>query len=246
VAGEEQPPAVSPNESDVGALEETVAGLISDYEALSERIGRILHDEIGQVLSGVGLQLEAMRLEFQQQPEIAERTAELQSLLEQAMSRVRGISNELNPSVVERAGLHFALEGLAARYQAQFGCAVRQQMDPNIRLPRPVAIAFYRVAEYAFAHAVRRSRTTRIDVKLKSSRDASVLEIKDDGDAGAPGSGGPPEARVELLKLHYHARRAGIGVTVESSIGKGTIVRTSYRNIGAGAQNSGSSPVDSR
>ena len=215
------------------SLEDTVAALVADTEAQRERIGRLLHDDIGQVLSGVGLQLEALRLDLKGQPELAECAGKIQGMLEHAMSQVRELSSELNPSVVERAGLQFALERLAERYRNQIPGSVRVHFPPGLRVPRPIAKAFYRVAEYAFQYAVVRASATQVEVRMKVSRELTALEVRFDGVDEVPEAAANNELRLELLKLHYHARQAGISIIVESGDEKGTIVRTSYHHSGA-------------
>lgn len=195
-----------------------------------ERIGRDLHDNIGQILSGVGLQLEALRLDFEQTPGLSERLTDLQSMLERAMKQARDLSTELNPSVVERAGLHYGLEGLIDRYRPVFPGPLRLRFDPAIHLPREIAKAFYRVAEYTIEHASRRGRATQIEIQVKSARGVPTMEIRHDGIAPPPDAAAQPGDRVELLMLHYHAQRAGVPVSIESSAEKGTIVKTSYTN----------------
>lgn len=190
----------------------------------------MLHDDIGQVLSGVGLQLEALRLDLKDQPQLASCAAALQGSLEQAMSRVRELSNELNPSVVERAGLQFSMERLAERYRGMGQASVRLHFDPAVRLPRAIAAAFYRVAEYAFEHALRRAHASQVEVHVKPAREATILEVRYNGASAEAAL--EAASRVELLKLQYHARRAGISIKVEFSPEKGTIVRTSYNHSG--------------
>jgi len=66
-------------------------------KAVLARVARLLHDDVSQVLSAVGLQLDAMRMDFREQtPGIDERAAEIQCMLEQAIEQLRDISNELN------------------------------------------------------------------------------------------------------------------------------------------------------
>ena len=69
------------------------------------RISRILHDQVGQVMSAVGLQLELLRMDFEHSvPEIAARTGEIQQLLERALVHVRTLVSELNPAPLKGAG----------------------------------------------------------------------------------------------------------------------------------------------
>src|SRR5579864_5517769 len=96
------------------ALAQMLFAAIHEHDAALAGVARLLHDDVSQVLSAVGLQLDAMRMDFRNEaPGIEERAAEIQNMLEQVIDQLRDISNELNPSVVERAGLQFALDRLA-------------------------------------------------------------------------------------------------------------------------------------
>jgi len=198
--------------------------LISEHEESAERIGQMLHDDVGQILGGVGLQLEGLRLDCKDHPEIAARLIELQGALEEAMSKVRSLSSELHPSTVARAGLRFAMEQLAGRNFSP--ASITLQFDSRVRLPRDIAKAFYRVAEYAVEHAVRHAHATLVEIQVKQSPPGAVIEVRYDDSAGMPA---PKNLdRIELLMLHHHAARAGIPVTVEWAPGQGTIVLATY------------------
>ena len=86
---------------------------LNNREQQEKRISSLLHDDMGQILSAAGLQLDVLRMDIEKEaPDIARRISENQKLLEQAVESVRKLSQELNPAVVERAGLEVALERL--------------------------------------------------------------------------------------------------------------------------------------
>src|SRR6185295_4709125 len=97
-------------------LTRMLVSTINARELESDRVSRTLHDEVGQVLSAVGLQLDVLRLDFQERlPEIGLRTMEMQKMLEQGISEVRALSYDRNPAVVERVGLQNAFDRLIGR-----------------------------------------------------------------------------------------------------------------------------------
>src|SRR5215212_1530866 len=117
-------------------LTRMLVSTITAREVDSDRVSGTLHEEVGQVLSAVGLQLDVLRLDFQEQvPEIAPRTMEIQKMLEQAMSEVRALSYDLNPAMVERVGLHNALDRLVGRVRTRFSGGIRFLFDSSIRVP---------------------------------------------------------------------------------------------------------------
>ncbi|MCE5309909.1 MAG: histidine kinase [Acidobacteriales bacterium] len=197
---------------------------------MRNRTSHVLHDEVSQVLSAVGLQLDVLRMDFaESHPEVAERTAEIQQLLEKAIDEVRNLSRNLDPSMVERAGLHSALNRLVGRVRDSTGVSVRLLTDPAARVAGEPADALYRIAEQALDNAVRHSGGAPVEILLRPSREGVVLEIRDLGigfdvdqaRSSCPGLG--------LILMEYQAMRAGLDLSVASAPGKGTIVKAVFR-----------------
>src|SRR5258708_3708452 len=204
-------------------LDHLLLGFITERESDYSRISRFLHDEVGQVLSAVGLQLDALRLDFSSRaPELEQRTVEIQQMLEPVIGRLRDMSNELNPSVVQRVGLQFALGRLAVRLQDGFAGTVRLQLDPAVRIPSPQAEALYRATEAAAELAVAAPHCTHLDIQLKHLRSDCALEIR----ANAPVEM-KTESRLPVLLMNYYAGRNGISLTVNRSGERDTIIRFS-------------------
>ncbi len=132
------------------ALAQMLFAAMNEHEAVLARVSRLLHDDVSQILSAVGLQLDAMRMDFREQaPGVDSRAAEIQELLEQAIEQLRDISNELNPSIVERAGLQFALDRLVGKPAPNFSGTLRLHFDASLRVPTILAKAFYKITECA-------------------------------------------------------------------------------------------------
>ena len=215
---------------------EMLFAAIDEREVALARVSRLLHDDVSQVLSAVGLQLDAMRMDLRHvAPEVDSRTAEIQHLLEQAIGQLRDISNELNPSIVERAGLHYAVERLAGKATKNFSGTVRLHSDAAIHVPTPLAKAFYKIAEWALERARSRQSST-IDVHLKKSRGNFVLEVIDDGPAESQGADTQCLAR---LLIDYYASQSNIEFAVKALAGKGNLVRASHPITGESVARNG-------
>src|SRR5438876_9898904 len=92
-----------------------LAALDQQREGLG-KLARLLHDDVAQMLSAVGLQLDILRMDLEETvPGIANRTVEIQELLDRVVKRVRDLSYELSRGIVERAGLQLALDVLVVR-----------------------------------------------------------------------------------------------------------------------------------
>lgn len=202
---------------------ELVVGLITERESEYARISHFLHDEVGQVLSAVGLQLDALRHDFgAAAPELDERTGEIQQLLETIIGRIRDLSYELNPSVVQRTGLQFALERLTSRFRDLFTGGIRLQLDPSVRVPADRAEAMYRGAEAVIELAHENPESTHLDIQLKRNRNDFVLEIRADAIIDFE-----EERRLPVLLMSYYTSRNDITLAVNRSGEKDTIVNFS-------------------
>jgi len=198
---------------------------INEHEAVLSRISRLLHDDVSQILSAVGLQLDAMRMDFRgQAPGVDGRAVEIQELLEQAIEQLREISNELNPSIVERAGLQFALDRLAGTVRANFSGTVRLHFDASLRVPTILAKAFYKMSECALETAVKTPGCSLIDIYVKRSHGEYVLEIADNGNADVA----PDSEPLGRLLMDYYASKSHVTLSIQRTPGKGSLVRASF------------------
>jgi signal transduction histidine kinase len=217
-------------------LDQLLVSVINQREQEYTRISRLLHDQVGQVLSAVGLQLDVLRLDLQAQvPEIVGRTAEIQQMLEEAVTQVRALSFELNPAIVERAGLQFALDQLAGRFRKNFKGGLRLLFDSSVHLPLEVSNALYKIAEFAIDNAVQHAACTQIEVLIRPAQKNVTMEVRDNGS-------GFPYAQVRkqspglgLLLMEHYASQGGVEFSVKSTPGRGTIVRASFRKQQTGS-----------
>lgn len=214
-----------------------IAALINAQQEDCARLSRLLHDEVGQTLTAVGLQLELLRLDFREQlPAIDTRVATIQELLETAIARIRNMSYALDPALVEKAGLAFALEQLVGRYRQRFEGPLRLMVDLRERLPNDVANALYKIADQALANAVQHARSPRIEVLVHPSVDGTVLEVRD---WGVGFSAQPADEKIRglgVVLMEHFAAQADIRLSVESAPGQGTVVRATCPHEAAPGQ----------
>ena len=218
------------DEKRVAVPQSTLAQMLfaakSEHEAAMARVARLLHDDVSQILSAVGLQLDAMRMDFRHQlPAIDGRAAEIQTMLEQVIEQLRNISNELNPSIVERAGLPFALDRLAGNARKGFPGTLRLHVEPGLHVPGAIAKVFYSIAECAVEHALARSRCSLIEIHVKRSRGEFVLEVHDNGATNETDADDFP---FERLLLDHYASRGHVALDTSASSKNGTIIRASF------------------
>lgn len=149
-------------------------------EAERLRIARGLHDEVGQVLTGVLLQLDAFT---DAEPAGRRRQVEeTKAAVRQALEEVRRIAQELRPELLEHLGLVSALTELARKFAEQSGIDVDYRFAPNLpHLSSAAELAVYRVAQESLTNIARHAQASRVELTLESGAGSVVLRIADDG-----------------------------------------------------------------
>ncbi len=209
------------------SLARMLARVIDARDQRAAKAGQVLHDEIGQILSAVGLHLDVLRMDLEEQaPEAARRIREIQGLLEKAFEQVRTLSYDLNPNRAERAGLTTALHRLVGEYRQASRANIRLLCDASTRVSGPAATAMYQIAECALSNAVQHSGAGKIEIFVRPGRGGgAVMEIRDDGCGFDPARAAANPTGLGIPLMQCFADRAGLNLDIESGSGKGTIVR---------------------
>ena len=206
------------------ALAQMLFAAMNEHEAVLARVSRLLHDDVSQILSAVGLQIDAMRMDFREQaPGLEPRAVEIQELLEQAIEQLRDITNELNPSIVERAGLQFALDRLIGKARAGFPGTVRLHFDSSVRVPTVLAKTIYKITECALDIAKANPECSLIDIHVKRAQREYVLEISDNGSVGEAGA-----VPLGQLLMDYYASKNHVTLKTDRLPGRGSMVIASF------------------
>ncbi len=208
-------------------VREKILGALEAQEFERRMTAQFLHDRIGQNLTAFGLQLDLLRMDLQASaPGPAARISEIQKLLGEVMEEARRYSYELNPSMVERAGLRTALDRLASRMRERFKGAVRVNADPSLKIETGLALAFYNIAREAVENAVQHAGCSIIEIAVKSTSAGPCLEVRDNGKGFDPaeimGRG------MGLLAMEHHAAQAGLDLSVRSAGRCGAVVRAAF------------------
>jgi two-component system sensor histidine kinase UhpB len=147
----------------------------------AERIGiaRDLHDEVGQVLTGVLLQLNSIA---EAAPEHDEALGEARQAVRRALDEVRRISSELRPEMLEALGLVSALTELTSSFARVTGIEVKREFEISVaKLPPEVELAIYRIAQESLTNVARHAQASRVVIALAPGRDSVVLRVADNG-----------------------------------------------------------------
>ena len=154
----------------------------------AERIGiaRDLHDEVGQVLTGVLLQLNSIT---EAAPEHEDDLGEARQAVRRALDEVRRISSDLRPEMLEHLGLVSALTELTRSFARVTGIDVERRFATSVpKLEPDVELAIYRIAQESLTNIARHAQARRVVIVFEPAGSSVVLRVADDGRgfAGAP------------------------------------------------------------
>lgn len=195
-------------------------GAIRAQEAERARVARELHDETGQVLTAVALELRA--LDRHLDAEGRDRLAGVRRTLASASESLRDLAIGLRPSGLAEHGLESALERQADRLRAGGDTNVDIAMaglPPD--LPEEVEIAVFRVVQEALTNVQRHAHARNAGVLVTAKGDRIRVLVEDDGVGFTPAD---PTDRLGLTGMRERIALIGGEVTVESSPGKGAVI----------------------
>lgn len=181
------------------------------------RLGRELHDSLGQDLTGISLMARtlARRLAKRGGPE-AEEARRIAEAAAGAVEHARALAAGLIPSALVSNGLPAALAELAARAERLFGLACAVRCPASLpRLPDIALIHLYRIAQESLTNAAKHGRARRALIEVLAARRALELRVTDDG----AGLGAVPETGGMGLAIMRHRARM-LGGTLELRRGK--------------------------
>ena len=199
--------------------------MVSALEEQQQRIGRELHDGVGQLLTGIRMLSQVLSDHLGASNAADQQVAQKVVLFsEQAAQQVRAIYSGLTPVQLEEDGLSSAIEELVRNTDVSpyLGCEFVE--DGNVEIAdQDVRLHLYRIVQEAINNALKHAQATRIRVSLAREGNATRLQIQDDG------IGFTRRRRIGrslgLTGMYYRARAIGARLDVISSPGEGTTIR---------------------
>ncbi len=193
-----------------------------EYER--KNIAREVHDELGQVLTALRMDLTYADLTFGvADADLKDRLQGMRVLVDRAIQGVRNVATHLRPSALDM-GLVPALEWLGGEFHRHAGIPCALDVDtPALEIPERRAIALFRIVQESLTNVSRYARASSVQISLRQTDGQLVLQVHDDGqgfDAVAGAKGGS----FGLLGMQERALALGGELTVDSAIGRGTTI----------------------
>jgi signal transduction histidine kinase len=205
-------------------LRRLAAYLVSVREEERTHIAREIHDELGQVLTGLKMDVSwlAQRLDAKQKALLG-KTQSMCGLIDSAIQTVRKIASGLRPEILDHMGLVAAINWQAKDFQKRTGIRCRVELPPEgIKLDLERSTTTFRIFQEILTNVARHAHASRVDVKFGLTDDHMTLEVADNGV-------GIPEAKLNgkslgLLGIQERALHFNGDVTINGAAGQGTRV----------------------
>jgi signal transduction histidine kinase/DNA-binding response OmpR family regulator len=206
-------------------LRALAARLQSAREEERKSVAREIHDELGQTLTAIKIELSSLLFEWPRAQKPSKRAESIARLIDQTIESVRRISTELRPSILDVLGLGAAIEWAAEEFQTRTGtrCHVDLLNDaPKIDPER--AIAIFRIFQEALTNIARHSNATRVDVQLAGDDASLSLEVHDNG-VGASDEQLSAKGSLGILGMRERALLLGGEFLISGAPNQGTLVK---------------------
>ncbi|MHB2205752.1 PAS domain-containing sensor histidine kinase [Methylobacterium sp. CM6257] len=187
------------------------------------RIARELHDELGQTLTAIKMDLAWMRDRLNEPALVSTRIERLIAIADRSVIDLRRIATELRPLILDELGLRAAIEWLTQTMAERSGLPITLLFDEETIYQPDVSTAAFRIVQEALTNVLRHGAATAIEVRARNHGSALLIEVSDNGrgiDRSASTSG-----RLGLAGMRERARLLGGRLAIDSKAGAGTTIR---------------------
>jgi PAS domain S-box-containing protein len=200
------------------------AGLERAREAERTRIARELHDELGQALTGLKMDLSWVRPRLPDDPALRARLSAMLELTDATVAVVRRISGELRPGVLDDLGLAAAMRWQGRQFEQRAGVRVLVEAADAPQLDPERATALFRIFQETLTNVARHAAATAVHVRLAEDDGAVVLEVADDGRGITTDQARGRTGSLGVIGMRERAEAWGGSVTFAAEPGRGTTV----------------------
>jgi PAS domain S-box-containing protein len=194
-------------------------------EQEKSRIARELHDELGQALTALKIDVSWLRAHLDHAPDaVLAKLGAMQVLLDGTVAAARRISADLRPLMLDDLGLIAACEWLAHNFQQRTGVACELVLGAGeLDLRDPYATAVFRVLQESLTNVAKHAEATQVEATLERAEGTVILTVRDNG-RGFRTSDPRKQGSYGLVGLRERAFLLGGDIRIESEPGRGTFM----------------------
>jgi PAS domain S-box-containing protein len=206
-------------------------------EAERRRTARELHDELGQSLTALKMDLESLRSGLPPgHPELVERTQAMHALLDGTIAATRRIAADLRPLMLDDLGLAAALDWLTHNFSNHTGIATDLVIDDSVaQVPEPIASALYRITQESLTNVAKYAQATTAEIRLERDGDWVQLLVRDNG-RGIEAADQDKRGAFGLLGIRERVSLLGGDVAINGARGQGSELCARIPLAAAGAE----------
>ncbi len=201
--------------------------MVRQHEGERRRLSLALHDETAQVFAALKLRLGSIA-ELVDTPVRSQVDRSL-LLVDDGMARLRSLTDDLRPSLLDDLGLLPALRSLVANFAAQHGSSVQFNAPDSLpALPLDADVVFYRALQEGLANVTRHAGDAAVTIGVAVSEDTLQLIVRDEGpgfDTDSPAYQAAVATRMGLAGMQERAAAVGGDVRITSTPGQGVSLR---------------------
>jgi signal transduction histidine kinase len=203
--------------------------ILSAQEEERKMISRELHDEVAQTLTGINVQLAALKTQSTiNTKDLQKKITRTQRMVEKSVDIVHRFARDLRPTVLDDLGLIPALNSFAKSFAKRTHLRIRLTVFAAVeQLDNAKRTVLYRVAQEALTNVAKHAQATGVDIRIEKLSNTACLSIKDNGKSFRVQQmlHTRRNNRLGLLGMRERVEMVGGSFTVESSPGHGTTVR---------------------
>lgn len=208
-------------------LRKLSAHLQNIREEERKRIAREMHDELGQLLTGFKMDLQLLKnhMPAYSNGRIAEHMQSMTSLIDDAVRFVRRLSTQLREGPLEDLGLIAAIQWYIQDFTKRYNIPVSfHSLQKDLRLSPQVKTGLFRICQESLTNIARHSQATEVEIDLGIDDTELYLTVRDNG-KGFKMVTNANTGSLGLLGMNERAIMIGATLSVQSNIGKGTIIK---------------------
>jgi signal transduction histidine kinase len=210
--------------------QERLRALASHFITVREEerthIAREIHDELGQVLTALKMDIVWVARRLRDEG-LVEKTSAMCQLVDDAIRTVRKISTGLRPEMLDDMGLVAAIGWQTTEFQKRTGVRCKTRLPPDsLTFDKDLSTTVFRIYQELLTNVARHAKATRLDVELRQVDHCLHLEVTDNGVGIVPGEANAKWS-LGLLGMQERALRLGGKVEIGSAHGTGTRVAVS-------------------
>ncbi|GAB3258226.1 PAS domain-containing sensor histidine kinase [Chitinimonas naiadis] len=199
----------------------TAAHSVREQE--KSRIARELHDELGQALTALKMDVNWIQAQLPaEDSQVRQKLGKMQTLLDNTVAATRRISTEMRPLILDDLGVVAALEWLVENFSQRTGVPCQLTVgDPDAHWPDPLATAIFRIVQESLTNIARHAQASEASISLTQTATEVLIDIRDDGRGFSQDEASKPNS-FGLLGLRERAYLLGGVTRIDSPAGRGT------------------------